>query len=107
MRDLGIKLTELEYLGDPLGTWGCILAIDNLQHNPRAIKALLEVVDEMTFRPKFDELMKMSDRLATMRKEVRLLMQGRKQQQQRSAPTPGFRFTRRLPARKPFPPPTV
>src|SRR5258708_665577 len=56
---------------DLMDIWGFVFALDALRHSEPAIKALQAVVDELTERPRHEELFQMVDGLLAFKVEVR------------------------------------
>jgi hypothetical protein len=89
MIDVGEKLSALPPQSEDLNDiWGFALALDALRHNEPAVRALQEVVDELTERPKREEPFQMVDRLLAFKVEIRTAVKNQRQQLHRER-TPG------------------
>jgi hypothetical protein len=81
MVDVGNKISSLPPQAgpDPMLAWGFLFALDALRYNEPALKALQEVVDELTERPTHQELFQMVDGLLAFKLEVKTLVKNQSQ----------------------------
>jgi hypothetical protein len=86
------RLAEHPHQGRHWSAWGFLFAIDCLQNYPRVVLALLDIADEFTVRPTYDEVLAVSRRLLSIEREIAQVV---RDQGLWNGPTPRFRFIRR------------